>query len=437
MNYHQFGPTNPLSRRSSEEKLNKKGSKFLGSLPNIVAQMRRFSLGKGSDKDLSSNKQKRNSISHSSSNDQFNQLLSNKLMNQTSHSYSSNDVSQNRSAFKPISNINPAREQNMNRSENYFRPIVSAEQAREVYYEGQAVPIRSRAGPNLVYRDASKRYSWAVGDRNIEALRYESDQFRRSFLAHSPIKEDSEFEQQVVNVNSTKNFQDVDSNGVKPGNSYAINNIVQYNTQYVSNAHYPVSNTATNNPFYEGPIVPPRSTKTENCDRHRQQNDLNWFSSQEQHRRNSVQIIQGHTEHDIEVKSHDELEYDDLDTDCNELYAMVSTMENGVSPILEQGAGQIVSGLKSDSWSSNQSVPDPKATPSLGLANVGGIDPRSNRGWNNTYFKSEQGNGDVKHGQVPSIDTVNGEDRFTRGVNRGQGDGRDEWSEERAVLVRL
>lgn len=62
---------------SFEEKLDRKGgtgSKILGSLPNIVAQMKRLSIGgKASDKSdfKLSNKQKRNSMSHSSSSEQF------------------------------------------------------------------------------------------------------------------------------------------------------------------------------------------------------------------------------------------------------------------------------------------------------------------------------------------------------------------------------
>ena len=157
--------------------------KILSSLPNlVVANVRK--LSKSNNEQSSSSSKKRNSIATSSSTDQFPlyPFQWHAFNNQSNHSYSTNDISQllsaNQNHSSSLANYSSAYINNnyeMNDSVNYR-------------------PNNSKQMEELKNKD--KRYSWAVGDRQSDYLRYESDKFRNfaggkygGLLSHSPIRE--------------------------------------------------------------------------------------------------------------------------------------------------------------------------------------------------------------------------------------------------------
>ena len=490
-------PPKYQKQTSYDEKLDKKttggggGSKILGSLPNIVAHMRRLSIGKNSEKDASgSNKAKRNSMSHSSSSEHFfHPLLSNRLVNQTSYSFSSNDISHahDRAAYHQIEN-------QISRNENYFRPIVTASQAREVFYEGQAVPLRNRAGNQKLNRDPTKRYSWAVGDRHSEQLRYESDQFRRSFMSHSPINEDTEAEfQQTQVVDSAhapmagkQHHQAVssDQSSQQLRNNYVINNNVQYNvnsgTSAVVSQPQIYYQTAASNPFYPVQVIPQNSSANSNNQMSSHYNfknnlnaGINHHSQNSAHNLSHCQPGQKQSNgKSVKSKATPQSMFptdEDFDTDCNELYAMVSTLENGAasgtSEIGQDSDLQAQDIVNTESVSSNQSnsIKSPPLPPkdfvnAATYTKESGViqqefgnprkvvAPSSNLGSNqgrNGDVGTQQNNGVQNEGSSNIADAVPVEHSQLTQPNQQRAGGsidernRNRWREERAVLVQL
>ena len=158
--------------------------KILSSLPNlVVANVRKLSKS-SNDQSTSSNSKKRNAIATSASTDQFPlyPFQWHASNNQSNHSFSTNDISQlNANHNLPVS---------ANHSSAYINN--NYEVTENINFRQ---PNRQMEEPMRITKD-TKRYSWAVGDRDFDYLRYESDKFRNyasgkygGLLSHSPIRE--------------------------------------------------------------------------------------------------------------------------------------------------------------------------------------------------------------------------------------------------------